>query len=100
MKRPAHHLRSPNEPVRIVRREHDRWGGTWAAEKPEGRGGMGYLSCHLIKKPSAKSLLISNLAEDLCGQGRIRTADTRLFRPLLYHLSYLTMARPRALEDP
>ena len=26
------------------------------------------------------------------GQGRIRTADTRLFRPLLYHLSYLADA--------
>lgn len=25
-----------------------------------------------------------------CGQGRNRTADTRLFRPLLYRLSYLS----------
>ena len=85
----------------IARRENDRRaGGTWAAEKPDGRGGMGYLSCHLIKKPSAKLLISNDLAKGLCGQGRIRTADTRLFRPLLYHLSYLTMARPRALEDP
>ena len=27
------------------------------------------------------------------GQGRNRTADTRIFSPLLYHLSYLAEAR-------
>jgi hypothetical protein len=26
----------------------------------------------------------------ICGQGRNRTADTRIFSPLLYRLSYLT----------
>jgi hypothetical protein len=25
-----------------------------------------------------------------CGQGRVRTADTRIFSPMLYQLSYLT----------
>ena len=30
----------------------------------------------------------------MCGQRRIRTADTRLFRPLLYLLSYLTEYLP------
>ena len=38
-----------------------------------------------------------------CGQGRIRTADTRLFRPLLYLLSYLTDVGSQTqceLDDP
>jgi hypothetical protein len=30
--------------------------------------------------------------EEKCGQGQNRTADTRIFSPLLYRLSYLATA--------
>ena len=33
-----------------------------------------------------------------CGQGRGRTADTRIFSPLLYQLSYLTATPPPISE--
>lgn len=29
-----------------------------------------------------------------CGDGRNRTADTRIFNPLLYQLSYITLCFP------
>ena len=46
-----------------------------------------------IKIKIPKPLFCNDLGIIGCGQGRIRTADTRLFRPLLYHLSYLTIGR-------
>ena len=40
-------------------------------------------------------MLVLTVAETTCrygGQGRNRTADTRIFSPLLYQLSYLAMS--------
>ena len=39
---------------------------------------------------SSPSLYMAFLGKKSGGQGRDRTADTRIFSPLLYHLSYLT----------
>jgi hypothetical protein len=38
---------------------------------------------------SKKPLLLLEVA--VCGDGRNRTADTRIFSPLLYRLSYITV---------
>ena len=51
-----------------------------------------------------RSLLVFDFAEDFNGaQGQNRTADTRIFNPLLYRLSYLGTRqkgeRPGFLED-
>ena len=42
------------------------------------------------RKARPRCFTDSGFVASKSGQGRIRTADTRLFRPLLYHLSYLT----------
>ena len=33
-----------------------------------------------------------NISVEVCGVGRDRTGDTRIFSPLLYRLSYRTLA--------
>jgi hypothetical protein len=48
-----------------------------------------------LKSISKSTLFINKNAEmklgvAFCGQGQNRTGDTRLFRPLLYQLSYLS----------
>ena len=49
--------------------------------------------------PHKKAL--RNLKAFLCGVGRDRTADTRIFSPLLYQLSYRTAsAEALAKADP
>ena len=39
-------------------------------------------------------LIIKHLHLFFCGDGRDRTADTRIFSPLLYQLSYITLSPP------
>ena len=41
---------------------------------------------------------LERVGRELGGQGRNRTADTRIFNPLLYRLSYLAV-RPRIRRD-
>src|SRR5438552_15605323 len=46
---------------------------------------------------SARRLSVADAAS---GQGRNRTADTRIFSPLLYQLSYLADEAGQALSEP
>ena len=41
-------------------------------------------------KPKCKYLIGKRLRKRFGGDGRNRTADTRIFSPLLYQLSYIT----------
>ena len=52
--------------------------------------GKRFLAYQTALKDPGKWLLPGFLAFFVSGQGRGRTADTRIFSPLLYQLSYLT----------
>ena len=47
-----------------------------------------------IPNKKRRKLLKFNNLRLFCGDGRDRTADTRIFSPLLYQLSYITLSPP------
>ncbi len=63
----------------------------WDALCPSLEDEVATIFATALKTKIPNPLNCNDLGITGCGQGRIRTADTRLFRPLLYHLSYLTI---------
>jgi hypothetical protein len=57
-------------------------------------------SCPPKNKIARKLFIYRRLALNFCGVGRDRTADTRIFSPLLYRLSYRTSFPFRGRREP
>jgi hypothetical protein len=57
-------------------------------------------SCSQSRRDNRTTLYPENVKNEQknCGQGRNRTGDTRLFRPLLYLLSYLSIGNKTTIK--
>ncbi len=53
---------------------------------------------YLWQWPMFESIGHSHVIDSIGGQGRNRTADTRIFSPLLYQLSYLAKAKAHSTD--
>ena len=79
---------SPHQAV--VRAPHFPILGRWPSKPLEG-----YTVQEMIEGVNAKQKTQAHRLGFLRGQGRNRTADTWIFSPLLYHLSYLSKSSPK-----
>jgi hypothetical protein len=67
-------------------------------QAPDNGQRMGKVESLMRTQQKAQSLQLVEFQKRGCGQGQNRTADTRIFSPLLYRLSYLARSLEYSLK--
>src|SRR5215468_10823394 len=75
-----------------------RTGGRSERRQGEGNGDLQWSERWICISGSKPVRPLRDHREEKCGQGQNRTADTRIFSPLLYRLSYLARSLEYSLK--